>query len=244
MKRAFSPGRPNAYDSIADRAGRWSPNRSAHTWLNSGRSRCRSRMTIPTRTTSAMPAPAAARIAARLSNSCSASARASSGMARPRGSAPNSAETWIQPPASTAWGTGPVCAGASSVWMTRMAAGSLGAVDLDGAEAVELERDAAAPGDRDGGGHPAREDQLPGAQPLPRGELVDQPGPRRRRVAHHRRAGRGHRDLAVDPDDAADQLQVGQLVGPAGDRAQVEGARAGVVGHDVAEGELEALVPG
>jgi hypothetical protein len=43
MKRAFSPVRPKSDASIADRAGRCSPNRSAHTWLNTGRSRCRSR---------------------------------------------------------------------------------------------------------------------------------------------------------------------------------------------------------
>jgi hypothetical protein len=32
---------------------------------------------------------------------------------------PNNADTWIQPPASTACGTGPVCDGAPSVWMIR-----------------------------------------------------------------------------------------------------------------------------
>jgi len=93
MNRAFSPGRPNAADSIADRAGRWPPKRSAHSWLNTGRSRCRSRMTMPTRTTLVSSAPAAVRIAARLVKTCSASAWASSRIACPTGSAPNSADT-------------------------------------------------------------------------------------------------------------------------------------------------------
>ena len=92
MNRAFSPGRPNAGDSMADRAGRWSPKRSAHTELNTGRSRCRSRMTMPTRTTLVRSAPAAARIAARLLKTCSASARVSCGIAGPTGSAPNRAD--------------------------------------------------------------------------------------------------------------------------------------------------------
>ena len=55
-----------------------------HTSLKIGRSRCRSRITMPTRTTSVSSAPAAARIATRLSNSCSASAVASSGIGGPR----------------------------------------------------------------------------------------------------------------------------------------------------------------
>ena len=40
------------------------------------------------------------------------------------------------------------------------------------------------------------------------GELVGQPGDRRRRVTHHRGTGRGHRHLAVDPHHAAQQPQV------------------------------------
>ena len=90
---------------------------------------------------------------------------------------------------------------------------------------------------------PPENTSCPALQPLALGgELVGQPGHRRRRVAHHGRTGRRHHDLTVDPHDAADQPQILQLAGPAGDRAQVEGAGTGVVGHHVGQGELEALV--
>src|ERR1700761_8560641 len=72
-------------------------------------------MKMPARTTSDRPAPAAARIAARLAKSWSASWPASAGLAPVRGSFPNRAETKIQPPDSTACGTGPVWWGASAV---------------------------------------------------------------------------------------------------------------------------------
>src|SRR6478609_6117930 len=228
MIRGFSPVRPNAADWIADRAGRWAPNRSAQTLLNAGRSRCRSRMTMPTRTTSVNDAPAAASMASRLSKICSPSAVTSSGMAWSTGSAPNNAETKIQPPATTACGTGPTCAGASAVCTisTRCSfsraglcdlsgglcdirirrTGSL-AVDLDHTEAIELERHAATGDQRNRCGHPAGEDQLPGLQALPLlGEPIDQPGDGRGGMSHHGGAGRGHHHLAVDPDDAAQRV--------------------------------------
>src|SRR5580692_3565726 len=72
-------------------------------------------MKMPTRTTSDRPASAAARMAVRFAKSWSASSPASAGRVPVCGSFPNKAETKIQPPASTACGTGPVWCGASAV---------------------------------------------------------------------------------------------------------------------------------
>src|ERR1700754_1894744 len=72
-------------------------------------------MKMPTRTTSDRAAPAAVRMAARLVKIWSASEVASSALSPVCGSVPNRAETKIQPPDSTACGTGPVWRGASAV---------------------------------------------------------------------------------------------------------------------------------